>query len=117
MIALSDIFGTTLDSLIKDGELEDDTANTVSMPYWATRGSVFHYKSKRTWRGLPLVHVNIGWGAKKAKGVLAIGNIATGILSIGLISRGILAIGLLSLGIIGIGCFSLALLLSVYPPA
>jgi len=113
LIILTDIFGVTLDSLVKDGELEDDNNNTNSAPFWTTRGSFFEYKSKKEMYGLPLVHINVGWGLKKAKGVLAIGNIATGILSIGLVARGILAIGLLSLGVVGIGCLSLALLLSI----
>ena len=113
LIALTEIFGVTLDSLVKDGTLEDDRGNVAHAPFWTTRGSFFEYKSERKMFGLPLVHINIGWGAKKAKGVLAIGNIATGILSIGLLSKGILAIGLLSLGVIGIGALSIALLLSI----
>ena len=113
LIILTEIFGVTLDSLVKDGELEDDKENKASVPYWTTRGNFFEYKSKKEMFGMPLVHVNVGWGVKKAKGVLAIGNISTGILSIGLLAKGIFAIGLLSLGVIGVGVLSLALLLSV----
>jgi hypothetical protein len=83
------------------------------VPFWVSRGSVFEYKSKRTFKGLPLVHINIGFGVKRAKGILAIGNIATGVLSIGLLARGIFALGLLSLGLIGIGTLSVALLFSI----
>jgi len=113
LVILTDIFGVTLDSLVKDGELEDDNENTSSAPFWTTRGHFFEYKSERTMLGLPLVHINIGWGARKAKGVLAVGNISTGILSIGLLAKGLLSVGILSLGVIGVGVLSLALLLSV----
>jgi len=110
MIAISEMFGVTLDSLIKDGELETDNNNAISSPFWLTRGSVYEYKSKRTLFGLPLVHINVGRGAKKAKGIIAIGNIATGAISIGLIAKGGLSLGLLSIGLIGIGVLSLGLL-------
>ena len=113
MMVLTDIFGVTLDSLMKDGELKSDSQNTSSAPFWQTRGSYFEYKSKRTFRGLPLVHVNIGFGMKKAKGVIAIGNIAQGIISIGLLSMGLLSIGLLSIGLVGVGTFALGLLLAI----
>jgi len=113
LIIVSEIFGVTVDSLLKDGKPQNDSQNTDSTPFWMSRGSVFEYKSKRIMLGLPLVHINIGFGLRKAKGVLAIGNIATGILAIGLIAKGLLAIGLLSIGLIGIGILSLALLLAI----
>jgi len=113
LITISEIFGVTLDSLIKDAELETDRSNTISSPFWLTRGSVYEYKSKKTLLGLPLVHINVGRGIKKAKGIIAIGNIATGVISIGLIAQGGLAIGLLSLGFLGIGTLSLGLLLAI----
>ena len=113
LIALSEIFGVTLDSLIKEGELQKDGANTTSEPYWRSRGMVFEYKSERTLFGLPLVHIHIGLGAKKAKGIIAIGNLAKGFISIGLLSMGFLSIGLLSLGVIAFGALVAGLLLAV----
>ena len=113
LIVISEMFGVTVDSLLKDGELQDDSQNINSMPFWTTRGSFYEYKSKRTFLDMPLVHVNIGRGVRRAKGVLAIGNIATGVLSIGLVSVGFLAFGLLSIGLVGIGALSLALLLAI----
>ncbi|MDR2570237.1 MAG: helix-turn-helix domain-containing protein, partial [Oscillospiraceae bacterium] len=98
LIVLSEIFGVTVDSLLKNDQPEIDNQNVYSTPFWMSRGGVFEYKSKRMMFGMPLVHVNIGWGLKRAKGVLAIGNIATGILSIGLLAKGLLSIGLLSVG-------------------
>ncbi|MCL2637575.1 MAG: helix-turn-helix domain-containing protein [Oscillospiraceae bacterium] len=110
MIALSEMFGVTLDSLIKGGEINKDSQNTVSEPYWMHRGSFYEYKSKQTWRGLPLVHINIGIGNKKAKGVVAIGNFAKGIVSIGLVSTGVVSIGLVGLGIFSTAVLSLGLI-------
>lgn len=112
LIAISDIFGITLDSLVKDGDLQNDQLNTNAPPFWMTRGRVYEYKSKRTLFGLPLVHVHIGFGAKRAKGIIAIGNIATGLIAVGLIARGFISYGLLSIGVIGLGCLSLGLLLA-----
>jgi len=110
MIALSEIFGVTLDSLIKGGMLQKDENNMIAGPFWIGFGNRYEYKSKRTLFGLPLVHINIGAGRKTAKGVIAIGNIATGILAIGLLSMGVLSIGILSLGILSLGVLGIGFL-------
>ena len=112
LIVLSEIFGVTIDSLLKDVETEIDYQNTISIPYWVNRGNVYEYKSERTFNGLPLLHVHIGFGVKKAKGIIAIGNIATGLISIGLISTGFLSFGLLSLGLLSFGLLSIGLLMA-----
>ncbi len=62
LISLCEIFGVTMDGLVKDGELDKDSGNTMSAPFWMYRGSYYEYKSKRTLFGLPLVHVHIGPG-------------------------------------------------------
>lgn len=73
----------------------------------------YEYKSKRTFRGLPLVHINIGPGLRRARGVIAIGNAATGIVAMGVCSAGVISLGGLSAGIISVGGLSAALLLSL----
>ena len=113
LLTISEIFGVTLDSLLKYGEIENDTQNRVSDPYWVTRGRLYEYKSDKTLFGLPLVHINIGFGVKRAKGIIAIGNIATGFISIGLLSTGFLSFGLLSLGLIAFGILTLGLLVAI----
>ena len=76
------------------------------------RGFSYEYKSKRSWRGMPLVHVNIGFG-RSAKGVIAIGLAAKGIVAIGLAGLGVLTLApvgiglLLSAGIVAIGGIAL----------
>jgi transcriptional regulator with XRE-family HTH domain len=110
MIALSEMFGVTLDSLIKDGEAQQDESNNVSQPYWMQRGSFYEYKSERTWRGKPFVHINVGFGVKKAEGFIAIGNVAKGVIAIGVASKGIISIGVASLGIFSMGVAGLGLI-------
>ena len=112
LIILSEIFGVTVDSLLKDGDVRQEE-NRFSTPYWTTRGRVYEYKSERTYNGLPLVHVNIGFGVKKAKGVIAIGNIAQGYISIGLIATGFITFGLIGVGLISFSLLALGLLLAV----
>ena len=71
----------------------------------------YEYVSKTKLFNMPLVHVNIGFGIQRAKGIIAIGNIATGIVSIGLISIGLISLGVLALGLLfALGAFSAGLL-------
>lgn len=113
LITISEIFGVTVDSLLKDSEVQEDRGNTVSAPYWQRRGTYYEYKSKRTVYGLPLVHVHIGFGMKRAKGIIAIGNVAQGVISIGIFAIGLLSLGCISLGLIGIGALTLGLLFAL----
>jgi serine/threonine protein kinase len=91
------------------------------------RGEPFEYKSPRTLLGLPLVHIAFGppvvrrhdrrvvivfgyqRGRKlaRAKGWLAIGDIAQGVLAIGSIAGGGVAIGALSCGVVSLGALAL----------
>lgn len=124
LIQLSDIFDISMDALTgrdnnkgvtggaeKFGSEGTDFHNNTRFYY--TYGFRYEYKSRRTFRGLPLVHINIGRGIFKAKGVLAVGTIASGLISIGLVCTGLISLGMLSLGLISFGAISLGLLLSV----
>jgi len=116
LIAISEIFNVTLDSLVKDDEpldSKDGQRTADSAPYYPYRRNGYEYKSERTLFGLPLVHVNIGWGMKKAKGIIAIGNVASGLLSIGIASAGLLSIGVFNAGLIGIGAIAFGLIFAV----
>lgn len=114
IVIISDLFSVSTDYLLKEsvgeesitsegeafGSQNSDTQGTriiiekVRMSY--------EYKSQKTWRGLPLIHVNIGLG-KRAKGVIAIG----------LVSQGIVAIGLVGIGVIALAPIGVGLLLAV----
>jgi len=115
IITLSEIFGVTVDSLLKEGMVKYSGDSDIYEPYWVSRGRHYEYKSKTTLFGLPLVHVNIGWRFKRAKGIIAIGNISTGFISIGLLSLGFLTIAPLSIGFFSIGLLAIALLVSLGP--
>lgn len=74
-------------------------------------GLHFEYISKTRVLGMPLLHVNVGLGFYRAKGIFAVGNIATGLFSYGLLSIGLIAAGFLSLGLLAFGGVALGLLL------
>jgi hypothetical protein len=70
----------------------------------------FQYRSRRSWNGLPLLHVVMGgrgsdghYHPGSARGVIAVGDFA-----VGLVALGGIAIGLLSVGGIGIGLVAFA---------
>jgi transcriptional regulator with XRE-family HTH domain len=113
LIALSDFFGISIDSLVKgnpDGGAcpAGPQACGWRHPPWGCWH--YEYKSKRRLFGMPLVHIRFGHGIHRARGVIAIGNIATGLVSIGVVSLGVVGIGALSLGLISIAGFALGLL-------
>lgn len=108
---LCDYFGVTMDYLVRGAEARP-AAQAVEAgegaegpPFGYYRyGRVMHeYKSKRTLFGLPLVHINFGYGFARAKGIIAVGNVATGFIAVGG-----LAAGFLSIGGVGVGLLTLA---------
>lgn len=115
MLALSKLFNVTVDSLVKDTPDSPPPSEITHISPPVDRRFMYHYeyKSKKTWFGLPLVHINIGRGVYIAKGILAIGNIAIGALSMGIIAVGGLSLGALALGLLSMGGLGIGLLLSV----
>lgn len=113
LIQLSEYFGITIDELVGH-EKKVDTDQRFSIPEemriyrWH-----YEYKSKRTLGGVPLVHINVGQGLYKAKGIIAVGIIAKGLISMGVFSAGLLSLGAFTLGIISFGALSAGLLLAV----
>ncbi len=105
--AISDLFGVSTDELIKGTSTEQTAPLPEEKPLPEDKPSRrFHYeyKSKRSWRGLPLVHVNCGIGKCRAKGVIAVGNVACGILAVGLASAGVVTVGIASIGLLVLSC-------------
>ena len=70
----------------------------------------YEYVSKTKLFNMPLVHIHVGLGLCRAKGIIAIGNIATGFISLGLVSLGLLSFGVLALGLIALAAFSFGVL-------
>jgi hypothetical protein len=72
------------------------------------------YKSPIVIFGLPLLHIALGPDDEektgRAKGIIAIGDVATGWLALGGFARGIIAIGGFSIGVISFGGWSIGLL-------
>ena len=101
LIAMSELFGVTIDSLAKDTPAADKIRNT---------GGNFEYKSKAQIDGVPVIHINIGQGLRRAKGVIAVGNVATGVVAVGGVAFGVVAVGGLAVGIVALGGFALGIL-------
>ena len=128
-IKLSELYNVTIDSLVKDNDEFDVLENCKKVKddleefsrkkaqiilNLNSRCSVeYEYKSEITLFGVPFVHVNLGRGLKKAKGIVAVGNISYGILSIGFMSFGILSIGFMSIGLISLALLAIGFLLEV----
>ena len=100
-VALSDYFGVSLDELIKGEAAPAPAPAPTAAPH--SHRTRWEYKSRRTLWGLPLVHIHLGWGFCRAKGVLAIGNLATGLFALGGLSAGLISLGGLSLGLLALG--------------
>ena len=100
--ALADFFGVTLDYLVRGVEPEAPQAapaeRTVIHNYYTPYH--YEYRSKCTLLGLPLVHIHLGYGLRRARGIIAIGNVATGLVAIGGFSAGLLSIGGLGIGLL-----------------
>lgn len=103
LAAMSELFGISIDALVKGEaqELSDEK------PQRSRSNRVhFEYKSARMVRGVPLVHVNIGLGKYRARGIFAIGNAAVGVFALGLAAAGVVSIGLVTIGVLSLAAFA-----------
>ena len=105
LVAIAAFYHVSVDFLLRGEDAEPDREPRHGYPFFRRR---FHYeyKSKRTFLGLPLVHVNVGPGLCRAKGVIAVGNVATGLISVGFVAAGLLSFGVLAVGILALACLS-----------
>lgn len=117
LITLGELYNCSMDYLLKDS-VEDFRGAVNKSPDEKSKTLTFmldlntlnfERKSKRYIHGLPLWHINIGFG-RKAKGIIAVGFFARGIISVGLCSVGLISIGLCSLGLLAFGAFAMGLL-------
>lgn len=113
IIALSKLYGCTTDYLLRDDmeemPKEKNEGKKIEINLGSFSNMHFERKSKRTVKGIPLWHINIGFG-KTARGIFAVGLCAKGVFSLGLLSVGVVSVGLLSLGIIALGTLALGLI-------
>ncbi len=116
IVAVSELFGITTDYLLKDNIERPGPADMASdngaaaVIYKKEKGPHYEYKSSKTVKGLPLIHINLGLGPYRAKGIFAIGNMANGVFALGFLSAGIVSAGLLSAGILAIGTIAAGLI-------
>lgn len=109
LLRLGELYECSMDYLLKD---ENNTPTSVSKSKDITlsfSNPNFERVSKKNFHGLPLWHINIGYG-RTAKGIIAIGFTAKGVISIGLLSIGIISFGVLSVGILALGVLAIGLL-------
>lgn len=116
IVAVSEIFGVSTDYLLKEEEevgldlrsREELSRERESLRYGyrTDRRAHYEYKSKKMIGKLPLVHINLGMGVYRAKGVIAIGTIAQGGLAVGFVSMGGFSIGILSSGLLALANFA-----------
>lgn len=110
LASLADYFKVSLDYLVTGKEAAPPPAPTIVNNYYNGRSERwrYEYKSRRTLFGLPLVHVNLGHGSHWARGIIAIGDIATGVVALGGIAVGLFSLGGVSLGLLlALGALSL----------
>ena len=105
---IAELFNISLDELTVN-EIHKNT----TQKYNGKIRMEYEYKSKTKIKGIPLVHINVGFGVKKAKGIIAIGNIAQGLISIGGIAMGLIALGGLGIGLLSISGIALGLILAI----
>ncbi|AVQ96568.1 XRE family transcriptional regulator [Ethanoligenens harbinense] len=106
LVLLSKLFGISLDELVKGKADAGPREFRFGLPVYH-----YEYKSKHTIFGIPLFHVNVGWGRPYvAKGILAIGNVSVGAISLGIIACGGLCFGVLALGLLGFAGAALGLI-------
>lgn len=108
LIQLSRLYGCSVDALLKD-----ELPSPADMPFVAEQmqhPSHFTYerKSSRTLLGLPLWHINIGYG-RVAHGFFAVGLAARGVVSVGFASMGVVSLGVASLGLLALGITAVGL--------
>ena len=123
LVRLAEYFDVSVDFLVtgEDKEIaekqvdEQPNQKNVKEQNATTSNNAWHYeyKSKKTYKGIPLVHVNIGLGIYCAKGIIAIGNIAKGVVAIGGLSFGIISLGGLALGLLAFGGLAIGLILAL----
>ncbi len=111
---LSKLFNVSIDELLdnKDFIKSDNIGKTENAE--TVRQVGFEYKSKTMIKGLPLIHINIGgFLPRRAKGIIAIGDIAKGVVAMGGVSLGVVSIGGVSAGLVSIGGLALGLLVAL----
>lgn len=104
LMALSDLLDLSLDELLRDKPSKAASPSRRPCSYH------YEYRSRGTLFGLPWVHIHVGRGGHyRARGILAIGNVAQGVVALGGIAMGGLTLGGLSVGFVALGGLAVGL--------
>lgn len=112
LVAISEFFGVSTDYLLKNEEEEGrtDAKESDCDTVYRYKRSHYEYKSKKMIGNLPLVHINVGTGLYRAKGIIAVGNWAQGCIAIGFVAIGGLSVGLISVGLLAFALLAMGVL-------
>lgn len=76
----------------------------------AVRRRAFEYRSEQVWGNLPVVHVAVGgrqadgrYRPGRARGVIALGDVATGLVAVGGVAIGLFSVGGVAVGLVALG--------------
>ncbi len=115
---LSQVFDVSIDELLENKKFSENSdgkkENVLGIVVHGNIG--FEYKSRTMVHGVPLLHVNIGGNGlmpRRAKGIIAIGDIATGVIALGGLSIGAVSFGGISVGALSFGGLALGILIAL----
>jgi len=117
---LAKALGVTVDELLSDIKTEREAPKPVAKKVFGVWGTAlrtaeaYEFVSDRKTRGgVPYLHIHIGRHISmtnaRARGVIAIGNLAKGVVGIGLVGIGVVSLGGVSVGLLSLGVFSLGI--------
>jgi len=82
----------------------------------AVRRRAIQYRSEQAWGDLPVVHVSVGgrqadgrYRPGRARGIIALGDIATGLVAVGGVAIGLLSVGGIAIGLVALGAVAVGL--------
>jgi hypothetical protein len=82
----------------------------------AARRRVMEYRSQHVWGDLPVVHVSVGgrqadgrYRLGRARGVIALGDVATGLVAVGGVAIGLFSVGGVAVGLVALGAVVIGL--------
>lgn len=114
LLKMSKLFNCSVDYLLKYDAAENCAESATGCGqsrnvFEMLKKWHYEYKSEKTVFGLPLVHINIGFG-RTAKGFFAVGFKSLGIFSVGLLACGVFSFGVLAAGLVALASLSLGFL-------
>jgi len=117
---LAKALGVSVEELLTDAKAEKEEPKAVNEKVFGVLGTVLRtaeayefVSDRKTRSGMPYLHIHIGRHISmmnaRAKGLIAIGNIAKGVVAIGLFGIGFASLGIVSVGLLSLGLFALGL--------